>query len=75
MEESQKVGRAVPSAPIELIKTRQFEPILSCHGALGTARPTLTGFWQQVLVTTTSELRGPERGWDSRSKLEKSSRG
>src|SRR5205807_9589670 len=43
-KQSQKVGRAVPSAPIEFTNTPQIECSLNRHGALGTARPTSRGF-------------------------------
>src|SRR2546430_6992847 len=44
MEESQKVGRAVPSAPMELTRTGQCEGILNRRGALRTAGPTCCFF-------------------------------
>src|SRR6266704_3968276 len=49
--EIQRVGRALPSAPIELTKTGQFESTLTRRGALGTARPTLSGFGQHNAKT------------------------
>src|SRR6266581_2248275 len=43
MERKPKVGRAVPSAPIEFTNTAQIECSLNRRGALGTACPTSRG--------------------------------
>jgi len=64
MQGSQKVGRAVPSAPVKLTKTVQFESISESSRRAGDSTPYLKRLRQQAFDHCTKRrevAQGPER--------------